>query len=105
MYYNFGNARQTFHLPAGLQMAIGYITLHHRPPVAQALENKPLAPNEALGLANTQDVNSWMQLQYDKTFQPNIASTSGESPWPSDAYVVTHRLRDEKENLGLRSLP
>lgn len=32
LHYDHGNARQTFHPPAGLQTTSGYIPLHHRPP-------------------------------------------------------------------------
>jgi hypothetical protein len=44
LYYDHGNARQTFHLPTGLQMANGYIPIQNRPGGPQPFDNRRQTP-------------------------------------------------------------
>ena len=71
LYYNHENARQTFHLPAGLQTANGYIPIQGRQGGPQNFDNKRQAPSTDPGSSNSQNVrfmDGVVESHHDDTF-------------------------------------
>ena len=56
LYYDHGNARQTFHLPARLQTTNGYIRMHNRQVAQPTQDPRRPPPHTDSGVSNFQDV-------------------------------------------------
>ena len=58
IYYDHGNARQTFHPPVRLQTMNGYISIQGKPMGPQPHDNRRQVPLHESGPSNSQDVRS-----------------------------------------------
>ena len=87
LYYEHGNARQTFHPPAGLQTANGNIPVQ-RGQVAQ--------PPKEMGPSTCPDVrfmdSSTIPIALE-VFPTQVAPTDGQGQWPLLANSITYELR------------
>ena len=69
-YYDHGNMIQTFHPPAGLQTANGYILIQSRQGGPPNFDNRQQAPPTNPSPSNSQDVrfmNGVVESHYDDT--------------------------------------
>ena len=104
LYYDHGNARQTFHPPAGLQTAAGYIPINPIPSAPPANEGNMAGPSNVGGQPSTQDVRFMgtpgeYQGEEQGNYGPRpdviIGSMHPEgNTWPPNANVITHELRN-----------
>ena len=97
LYYDYGNARQTFHPPLGLQTATGYIPLNSRPPGPQGNDGRMPGPNHDGGEPNTQDVRFMgvpSEYHNHESFNPDLDQTfegNGVRPNPPPLSVCSPR--------------
>ena len=86
-YYDHGNARQTFHPPAGLQTSNGYISIQR----GQAAQ-PPKDPDPS----NSQDVrfmdSSTISLA-SEVLPTQVAPTEGQGHWPPQVNSIMYELR------------
>ena len=83
LYYDHRNARQTFHPPAGLQTANGYLPIQNRQRGPPNFNNKRQAPSTDPGPSNFQDVrfmDGVVESHHDDTlpFQMGIGEELGQ---------------------------
>ena len=104
IYYDHGNARETFHPPAGLQTAVGYIPINLRPTAPPANEGNVAGPSNVGRQPATQDVRFMgtpeeypgeEQCTYGPRPEVIIGSMHPEgNTWLPNVNVMTHELRN-----------
>lgn len=106
LYYDYGNSRQTFQPPSGIQIANGYIPLNSRPSGPHANKNRMLVSSNEPGPSNSQGVRFMSapeEFQHNKPFITNPTAGDGGIQWPSNANVITHELRGTEATVGLEA--
>jgi hypothetical protein len=96
LYYDHGNARQTFHPPTGLQTAIGYNSIQNRPRGPQSYDNRRQVPPTDPGSTNSQDVRFMDGIRdphHDEYIFPQVAFGEEQSQWPRHTNAITYELR------------
>ena len=96
LYYDHDNARQTFHRPAGLQMANGYIPIQGRQGGPQNFDNRRQAPLTDPGPSNSQDVkymDGVVESDHDDTLHLQMGIREDQGQWPPHTNAITYGLR------------
>ena len=96
LYYDHGNARQTFHPPAGLQTSNGYISIQNRPVDPQPPGNRRQTPPNDPGPSNSQGVrfmDGTVETHTDESFVFQVPSGEEHNQWPPNTNVITYELR------------
>ena len=96
LYYDHGNARQTFHPLAGLQTTNGYIPIQNRPMGPQPQDNRRQAPPNDPGPSNSQDLSfmdGTVETHPDEFFVLQVPPGEEQIQWPPNANVITYELR------------
>ena len=96
LYYDHGNARQTFHPPAGLQTTNGYIYIQGRQGSPQNHVNRRQAPPMDPGPSNSQDVrfmDGVVDANCDDMLHFPMGIGEEQSLWPPHTNAITYELR------------
>lgn len=96
LYYDHGNARQTFHPPTGLQTANGYIPIQNRPGGPQQFDNRRPAPPINPGPSNSQDVrfvDGVTEPHQDESIAYQMGVGEEQGQWSPHTNVITYELR------------
>ena len=96
LYYDHENARLTFHPPAGLQTANGYIPIQNRPVGPQPHDNRRQAPPNNPDPSNSQDVrfmDGTADTHPDEFFILQVPPREEQNQWRPNANVITYELR------------
>ena len=96
LYYDHGNARQTFHPPTELPTTNGYIPIQNRQGGPQHFDNRGQAPSTDPDPSNSQNVrfmDGITEPHHDESipFQMSVGDEQGQ--WPPHTNVITYELR------------
>ena len=103
MYYNHENARQTFHLPAGLQTANGYIPIQGRQGGPHNFGNRRQAPPTDPGPSNSQYVrfmDGVVESHHDDTLPLQMGIGEDQGQWPPHTNAITYELRSLDDEVS-----
>ena len=96
LYYDHGNARQTFHPPAGLQTANDYIPIQGRQGGSQNFDNRRQVPLTDPGPSNSQNVrflNGVVESHHDDVLPLQMEMGEEQGQWPPHTNVITYELK------------
>ena len=96
LYYDHGNARQTFHPPTGLQTVNGYILIQNRQGGSQNFDKRRQTPPTDPGSFNSQDVmfmDGVVDSYHDDIFPLQMGIGEEQSQWPPHTNAITYELR------------
>ena len=93
LYYDHDNARQTFHPPAELQMANGYIPIKSRQGGPQNFDNRRQTPHTDPGPFNFQDVkfmDGVVESHHDDALLLQMKIEEEQGQWPLHTNAITY---------------
>ena len=96
MYCDHDNARQSFHPPAELQTANGYIPIQGRQGGPQNFVNRPQTPPTDPGPSNSQDVrfmDGVVESHHDDVFPLEMEIGEEQGQWPPHTNAITYELK------------
>ena len=107
LYYDHVNAREIFHLPAGLQTRNGYIPIQGRQGGPQNHDNRRQTPPTDPGPSNSQDVrfmNDVVDAKCDDMYPLPMGIEEDQGQWSPYTNAITYELKD-LENEVIHEAP